>query len=62
MAQISSRRTADCFQLGDRGRAANLISLSALSFLCEAFLSRSGWIKADQISARDPEALFASQK
>jgi hypothetical protein len=43
-------------------RATNLIPLSALSFLCGAFVSRFGWIEAGQVSARDPEAVFASQK
>ncbi len=43
-------------------RLTNLVPLAALSFLLGALLSRFGWIEAGKASARDPEAVFASQR
>jgi polysulfide reductase-like protein len=38
------------------------IPLAAISFLLGALVSRFGWLAVGKISARDPEAVFASQK
>jgi formate-dependent nitrite reductase membrane component NrfD len=43
-------------------RAFALIPFAAISFLIGALLSRFGWISAGEVSGRDPEAVFASQK
>ncbi len=43
-------------------RLANLIPLAAISFLLGALISRFGWIWAGKVCARDPEAVFASQR
>ena len=43
-------------------RVANLVPLSGISFLLGALVSRFAWIAAGKVSARDPEAVFASQR
>ena len=43
-------------------RFFGVIPLAAISFLLGALVSRFGWLAAGKISARDPEAVFASQK
>ncbi len=43
-------------------RAVGVVPASALSFLLGALLSRFGWMEAGRVSARDPEAVFASQR
>ena len=42
--------------------ALQLVPWAAAAFLVGALLSRIGWIQAGKVSARDPEAAFASQK
>jgi len=42
-------------------RVTNLIPLAAISFLIGALVSRFAWMAAGKVSARDPEAVFASQ-
>jgi len=41
---------------------ANLVPLAAISFLLGALISRFGWAWAGKVCARDPEAVFASQR
>jgi len=43
-------------------RVANLVPLAGISFLLGALVSRFAWIAAGKVSARDPEAVFASQR
>jgi Ni/Fe-hydrogenase subunit HybB-like protein len=43
-------------------RLTNFIPLAAISFLLGALISRFGWIWAGKVCARDPEAVFASQR
>ncbi len=43
-------------------RVTNLVPLAGISFLLGALLSRFGWIWAGKVCARDPEAVFASQR
>jgi len=43
-------------------RVANLVPLAGISFLLGALVSRFAWIAAGKMSARDPEAVFASQR
>jgi formate-dependent nitrite reductase membrane component NrfD len=43
-------------------RVFTLIPFAAFSFLIGALISRFAWIEAGRVSARDPEAVFASQK
>ncbi|PYL82586.1 MAG: polysulfide reductase [Verrucomicrobia bacterium] len=43
-------------------RLANLVPLAGISFLLGALINRFGWISAGKICARDPEAVFASQR
>jgi hypothetical protein len=43
-------------------RVANFIPLAGISFLLGALVSRFAWIAAGKVSARDPEAVFASQR
>ena len=43
-------------------RMANLVPLAGISFLLGALVSRFAWIAAGKVSARDPEAVFASQR
>ena len=43
-------------------RLTNLVPLAAISFLLGALASRFGWIDAGRASAKDPEAVFASQR
>ena len=43
-------------------RLTNLVPLADIAFLLGALISRFGWILAGKVSARDPEAVFASQK
>lgn len=43
-------------------RLTNLVPLAAISFLIGALISRFGWVSAGKVSARDPEAVFASQR
>jgi Polysulphide reductase, NrfD len=43
-------------------RLTNLIPLADISFLLGALISRFGWIWAGKVCARDPEAVFASQR
>ena len=42
--------------------AFHLVPWAATLFLVGAVLSRIGWIQAGKVSARDPEAAFASQR
>jgi hypothetical protein len=43
-------------------RLTNLVALAGISFLLGALVSRFGWISAGKVCARDPEAVFASQR
>ena len=43
-------------------RLANFVPLAGISFLLGALINRFGWISAGKICARDPEAVFASQR
>jgi hypothetical protein len=43
-------------------RLTSLIPLAAISFLLGAFIGRFGWVEAGKACARDPEAVFASQR
>ncbi len=43
-------------------RLANLVPLAGISFLLGALINRFGWISAGKVCARDPEAVFASQR
>ena len=43
-------------------RLTHLVPLAAISFLLGALVSRFGWVEAGKVSARDPEAVFASQR
>ncbi|HEU5246143.1 MAG TPA: NrfD/PsrC family molybdoenzyme membrane anchor subunit [Candidatus Udaeobacter sp.] len=43
-------------------RLTNLVPLAGVSFLVGALISRFGWIWAGKVCARDPEAVFASQR
>jgi hypothetical protein len=43
-------------------RLFGVVPLAAISFLLGALVSRFGWTEAGNISGRDPEAVFASQK
>jgi len=43
-------------------RLTNFIPLAAISFLLGALISRFAWISAGKVCARDPEAVFASQR
>ncbi len=43
-------------------RAGGLILPAAASFLLGSLVSRFGWLQAGRSSARDPEAVFASQR
>jgi hypothetical protein len=43
-------------------RLFGVVPLAAISFLLGALVSRFGWNEAGNISGRDPEAVFASQK
>ncbi len=43
-------------------RLTNLIPLADIAFLLGALVSRFGWISAGKVCARDPEAVFASQR
>ncbi|MBO0696338.1 MAG: hypothetical protein J2P56_09590, partial [Verrucomicrobia bacterium] len=43
-------------------RLTNFTPFAAFSFLVGALVSRFGWISAGKICARDPEAVFASQR
>jgi len=40
----------------------NLVPFAAISFLLGALISRFAWIWAGKVCARDPEAVFASQR
>jgi hypothetical protein len=42
-------------------RVTNFIPFAGISFLLGALISRFAWIAAGKVSARDPEAVFASQ-
>ncbi|MFL6500437.1 MAG: NrfD/PsrC family molybdoenzyme membrane anchor subunit [Candidatus Udaeobacter sp.] len=43
-------------------RLFGVVPLAAISFLVGALVSRFGWTEAGNVSGRDPEAVFASQK
>ncbi len=43
-------------------RLANFVPLAGISFLLGALINRFGWISAGKVCARDPEAVFASQR
>src|SRR5438034_3318750 len=43
-------------------RLTNLVPLAGISFLLGALINRFGWISAGKVCARDPEAVFASQR
>jgi hypothetical protein len=43
-------------------RLTNFIPFAAISFLLGALISRFAWIWAGKVCARDPEAVFASQR
>jgi len=43
-------------------RFVNLVPFAAISFLLGALISRFAWIWAGKVCARDPEAVFASQR
>jgi hypothetical protein len=43
-------------------RMTNFIPFAGISFLLGALISRFAWISAGKVSARDPEAVFASQR
>jgi len=43
-------------------RLFGVVPLAAISFLLGALVSRFGWTEAGNVSGRDPEAVFASQK
>lgn len=43
-------------------RLTNFIPFAAISFLLGALISRFGWIWVGKVCARDPEAVFASQR
>ena len=43
-------------------RLTHLVPLAAISFFLGALVSRFGWVEAGKVSARDPEAVFASQR
>jgi hypothetical protein len=43
-------------------RGPGLIPFASISFLLGALLSRFGWVKAGEVCACDPEAVFASQQ
>jgi len=43
-------------------RLFGVVPLAAISFLLGALVSRFGWMSAGQVSGRDPESVFASQK
>src|SRR5438552_477419 len=43
-------------------RLANFVPLAGISFLLVALFNRFGWISAGKVCARDPEAVFASQR
>ena len=43
-------------------RSVNLVPFAAISFLLGALISRFAWIWAGKVCARDPEAVFASQR
>lgn len=43
-------------------RVTNFIPFAGISFLLGALVSRFAWISAGKVSARDPEAVFASQR
>ena len=43
-------------------RLFGVVPFAAISFLLGALVSRFGWMSAGQVSGRDPESVFASQK